>query len=131
MSICAEQNLLLLLLLLLLRLCTLFLLLLLILWLLLLHLFLRLLISLLLQQLMLIMCFLFLSLPTTFATVDSDGARKLIFALPGITCMHELTGCVLFGCKLSSCCPISDTPSLACNSLFNVSLPQHPLRFFI
>lgn len=34
-----------------------------------------------------IMCFsvfLFFSLPTTFATVDIDGARKLIFALPGI-----------------------------------------------
>lgn len=28
--------------------------------------------------------FLFFSLPTTFATVDIDGARKLIFALPGI-----------------------------------------------
>lgn len=26
----------------------------------------------------------FFSLPTTFATVDIDGARKLIFALPGI-----------------------------------------------
>lgn len=27
--------------------------------------------------------FLPFSLPTTFATVDIDGARKLIFALPG------------------------------------------------
>lgn len=27
-------------------------------------------------------CF-FYSLPTTFATLDMDGARKLIFALPG------------------------------------------------
>lgn len=25
------------------------------------------------------------SLPTTFATLDTDGARKLIFALPGIS----------------------------------------------
>lgn len=30
------------------------------------------------------MCFVFFcSLPTTFATLDMDGARKLIFALPG------------------------------------------------
>lgn len=30
-----------------------------------------------------ICCFSFFSLPTTFATLDMDGARKLIFALPG------------------------------------------------
>uniref|UniRef100_A0A3B4VDT4 Gephyrin n=1 Tax=Seriola dumerili TaxID=41447 RepID=A0A3B4VDT4_SERDU len=36
-------------------------------------------------------------LPTTFATVDIDGARKLIFALPGTTCeVTVLSGCCLF-----------------------------------
>lgn len=39
--------------------------------------------------------FLFLSLPTTFATADIDGARKLIFALPGNLSMSEVTECVV------------------------------------
>lgn len=43
--------------------------------------------------------FLFLSLPTTFATVDIDGARKLIFALPGNIFMSQVIGHVLFGCQ--------------------------------
>lgn len=40
---------------------------------------------------------LFFSLPTTFATVDIDGARKLIFALPGTISMSDWL-CVLFRC---------------------------------
>lgn len=40
--------------------------------------------------------FLFLSLPTTFATADIDGARKLIFALPGnISTSEVILECVV------------------------------------
>lgn len=40
--------------------------------------------------------FLPFSLPTTFATVDIDGARKLIFALPG----NRVTDCQVAPCGL-------------------------------
>uniref|UniRef100_A0A8C4NYD9 Gephyrin n=1 Tax=Dicentrarchus labrax TaxID=13489 RepID=A0A8C4NYD9_DICLA len=49
-------------------------------------------------------------LPTTFATLDMDGARKLIFALPGSRCYSYI-----FLSLFSSCSPPSVRPSVLGN----------------
>ena len=60
---------------------------------------------------MTICVFLFFSLPTTFATADIDGARKLIFALPGTVFISDATAfvcCVSVVSKfVSHYCPIT------------------------